>query len=522
MVAHSASLAVAAKDPDAVLDERVSRAFVPRLSHVWAGLAVLAAALACALQPLEPIDYWWGVRLGGLIHGLGSIPTDDPLSYTPVRGPIVDGQWLARVVFSVLHDLGGVPLNLALRTVVAVATVLLLIRICRESGAGPRLSAVVAGLAGILFVPGLAVRPQLFAVVPFLLVWMAARRPPKGLVGVGLAALTVALWGNLHGSFILAYPLLAVGVLDAAVERLRTGASDRLHPAIVLAVCCGLAPLLNPYGFGLASYVGDAILFNGGGTSVGVLGVEWGAPAIRTAYGALFYGSLLLTMLLIGAGSRPRFAEGLLLLGFGVLAISSIRHILWWSLILAPFVARALQERTADLARWKLPVAGPLPDGSPMLNAICLVLFGVLSVSMLPWWREGLPLPPNRTALLDPETPIAVGEYLAAHPQPGRLFNETDWSAYLSWRLPEQRVYVDNRFELHPAAVWEEYTTISRGHVSWERRLDAWGVTRLALSRATQPGLIQAVQESADWRLVYEDDRALVYDRANRPTSSLP
>jgi hypothetical protein len=93
-------------------------------------------------------------------------------------------------------------------------------------------------------------------------------------------AAVAAFWANVHGSFILIYPLLAVGLLDALVERARTGNAARLRRAIVLSVACGLAPLLNPYGIGLASYVGDTILFNGGkSASFGVLGAEWQAPA---------------------------------------------------------------------------------------------------------------------------------------------------------------------------------------------------------------------------------------------------
>jgi hypothetical protein len=164
----------------------------PGLEQVWLGLAVLAAALACALQPMEPIDYWWSVRLGSIIRELGTIPTGDVLTYTPVRGPIVDGQWLARVLLSVLHDLGGVQLSLAVRSVVAIAAAVLLAHICKAAGAGSRVAAVVAGLSVVLFVPGLAIRPQVLAVIPFVVVWQAAVHPPRSVVGIVATALTVS------------------------------------------------------------------------------------------------------------------------------------------------------------------------------------------------------------------------------------------------------------------------------------------------------------------------------------------
>jgi hypothetical protein len=496
-----------------------ARFWTPTLEHVWLGLAVVAAALGCAVDPIDPIDYWWSVRLGDIIRQLGTIPSDDSLVYTAIRGPIVDGQWLARVIFSALHATGGVELSLALRTPIAIAVALLLARMCRSAGVGSRVSAVVAGLSVILFVPGLTVRPQMLAVVPFLIVWRAALHPPRRIVGLVLTAAAVVFWANVHGSFILIYPLLGVGVLEAAVERLRGGpgaSNDRVRRALLLAVVCGLAPLVNPYGIGLASYVADAVLFNGGATSVGVLGAEWSAPEIRSAYGGLFYGSAILAIVLLGAGCRPKLAEGLLLLAFGVLAVSSTRHILWWTLVMVPFVARGLQTVLASPGWRRLPQAGPLPVGSPLLNVVCMVSFALVVLMTLPWWRQRLPLPPDRTAIVDTSTPVAVAEYLAAHPTPGRLFNDTDWSAYVSWRLaPDIRVFVDNRFELHPAEVWTEYLTISRGHVSWQQRLDSYGVTRLALNPQTQTGLVSAVRASPDWTLVYEDKQALVFDRAN-------
>jgi len=74
-------------------------------------------------------------------------------------------------------------------------------------------------------------------------------------------------------------------------------------------------------------------------------------------------------------------------------------------------------------------------------------------------------------------------------------------------------MFIDNRFELHPIEIWKDYTIISRGHVSWEHRLDSYGVTRLALEPESQVGLVEAVRESPNWRVVYQDEQDLVFDR---------
>jgi len=213
---------------------------------------------------------------------------------------------------------------------------------------------------------------------------------------------------------------------------------------------------------------------------------------------------------------RPRLGEAVLMIGFGLLALSSLRHILWWSLVATPFVARAGAD-VVDGALVRLRRhPGPLAVGSRRLNVICLLALGTFVVLSLPWWRTRLPLPEKQTALIDPTTPVGVAEYLATHPTHGRLFNDTDWSAYFAWRLGDRgAMFIDNRFELHPIEIWKEYTIISRGHVSWERRLDSYGVTRLALEPESQVGLVEAVRESTNWRLVYEDNQALVFERAS-------
>jgi hypothetical protein len=489
-------------------------AWRPTLLHVWVMVAVVAAALSSALRPIESIDYWWSVRLGDVIRATHTIPMDDPLVYTPIRGPIVDGQWLAKVLLSWLHELGGVELSLALRSAITIVTALILLWACRRDGAGPRSAAITSALAVILFAPGLAVRPQLFAVVPFLLVWRAALNPPRPAVAILLVAPLVAFWANVHGSFVVMAPLLGAGLVNAVVARWRRDESPTVRRWVVLAVACALAPLLNPYGLALAGYVGDTILVNGGGTALGVLGVEWLPPELRSAYGGAFFASIFVVMGLLAAGRRPRPGEALLMLGFGLLALTSIRHILWWSLVVTPFIARASGDLVSSaLARWG-HAPTPLPIGSPRLNVLCMVLLSTFVFLSLPWWREHLPLPKAQTALLDPTTPVAVADFLAAHPVPGRLFNDTNWSAYFSWRLGDDgAVFVDNRFELHPTEVWSEYATISQGHVSWERRLATYGVTRLALDPMSQRGLVAAVRESPHWRLAYDDGTALVFER---------
>ncbi len=483
---------------------------------------LLVAGLGSGLMPLESIDYWWTVKLGELIWYTGGLPNGDQLVFTPIREQVIDGQWLAQLILYAVHRLGGVEAALALRMAVALAVAVLLLRSCVGRRAGIRAVAVSIASGLMLILPGLAVRPQMLAVVPFLIVARAATSPPsRPLPALGVAA-SVAFWANVHGSFILAYVLLGAALVEAGWRYLRGEDVDRLPRLASLAALCAVAPLANPFGAGLAAYVLDTVLFNAVGSTVGVLGVEWGAPALRSSYGGAFFASVLVVMALLGRGHRPRLGEALLMLVFGLLALQAVRNVLWWGLVVTPYIARALgtEELISPLGRQR--VTGPassgggVPLGQPAVNAACLALFALIVAACLPWWRPLSPFPASRTVLVDPSTPVLVAEYLAANPTHGELFNFTDWGAYLAWRLgPGQQVFIDDRFELHPAEVWRDYAAISRGHVSWEELLGQYGVTRLVLDPASQDGLVQAVRRSPDWRPAYEDQQALVFERGS-------
>ncbi|MBA2450445.1 MAG: hypothetical protein H0V51_20715 [Chloroflexi bacterium] len=496
------------------------------LAHVWLAVPLFAAGLGTGLMPVESIDYWWTVKLGELIWQAGALPDGDQLVFTPIREPVIHAQWLAQLVFYAAHSLGGPALALALRTIVALVVALLLVRIATDAGAGPRGTALAVGAGMLIVLPGLALRPQMLAVIPFLLIARASCSPPRTLAGALVLAMTFAVWANVHGSFVLGYVLLSGGLAQAVWDRRQGRRDESIARLSRLAVICVVAPLVNPNGLALVTYVWDTVVFNGVGSTVGILGVEWGPPALRSTYGGAFFASLLVAIVLLGRGHRPRLGESLLLILFGLMATQAVRHVLWWGLIVTPYVARGLSAwasppsrpaRRDDEASEVARAPDDIPAGTPALNTACLVLFATLVLACLPWWRASTPLPSDRTAILDRETPIAVGEYLATHQPPGELFNFTDWGAYFAWRLgPSRRVFVDDRFELHPGDVWRDYSTVGRGHVSWEEVLERYGVTQLALDPKSQAGLVQAVERSPRWVLSYEDERALVYERTPR------
>lgn len=132
----------------------------------------------------------------------------------------------------------------------------------------------------------------------------------------------------------------------------------------------------------------------------------------------------------------------------------------------------------------------------------------------LPWFRGQAPLAVADVPLIDRATPTAVAEYLAAHPGTGELFHAADWGGYFGWRLgPERTLFIDDRMELHPPKVWRDYLALSRSDPGWQPLLDSYGVGRLALDPRSQAALIAVVTASPEWIAVYDDGRAVVFER---------
>ena len=144
-----------------------------------------------------------------------------------------------------------------------------------------------------------------------------------------------------------------------------------------------------------------------------------------------------------------------------------------------------------------------------VLGAIVLLM----PLMMLPglrdsWWQDSPPLYHEAT------TPVAATEWLAAHQDlPGPFFAEYTFGSYLTFALPSRLLWIDNRFNAYPPEHWEKYQAISSAKPEWDELLNQDKVNLLMLSLASQPSLVQAVEESNEWCEQYRDQTAVIFSR---------
>lgn len=105
--------------------------------------------------------------------------------------------------------------------------------------------------------------------------------------------------------------------------------------------------------------------------------------------------------------------------------------------------------------------------------------------------------------------PVGAIAWIEEHNPAGRLFNEYNWGGYLIWHLPTYPVYVDGRTDLFSDGVLENYIAAVSGGGSWEKTLDADGVTIVLVP--PDSGVVRELKEYNNWHLRYEDEISVVY-----------
>ena len=466
---------------------------------LWLSLALLFLLPIAFFLSITPHDYWWYVRIGKDIIESGSVPIVDTLSYTYPGRPIFYQAWLSAVIFWFAHDMGGAILTFLLKGIcIAIAYGLIWV-VARDVGTEPKLATLLIVLLGLSSSMNWSMRPQIFAyplfAVTLFILWHWHNRREKLL---WLSPIVSLLWANLHGSFILAFVLMGSAVLF--------GAGDRKKLVMWLGISI-MGTFINPRGVFVWQFVPDMLT----SPSDQLYATEWQPPVNAGWQMNIFFGWLLLfSPLAAFSPRRLSLLEWVWFLGFGWLALSGLRYVIWFMFIMAVLTGALLTDLLKLFRREPIPA-----NSNPTFNFILSGLILLLPLMMLPgiresWWKDS-PLPYHEAT-----TPIAATQWLEVHPDlPGPLFAEYTFSSYLSFALPSRLLWIDNRFNAYPPEHWDKYQAISSARPQWESLLGEDGVNLLLLSLHSQPFLVKAVEASGKWCEQYRDKDAVVFSRCD-------
>ncbi|WP_222721266.1 hypothetical protein, partial [Actinomadura sp. HBU206391] len=340
-------------------------------------------------------------------------------------------------------------------------------------------------------VPFWSGRPLVFGILAMLVLLWIVEVPDSRVGAYPLVSIcgVMWLWANLHGTFALGFLYLALHIAGQWLDGHPPIRGREKRLSIATLVAFGLC-FVNPYGL-------DIIIFPVQMLSRGnILSyvIEWSSPDFHNVIGILFaiwIASFLGVLLL--ASRRPSRRDVLVFLAFVLLALWAQRNVALTPLVGLPIIAR-------------ISAIDELRDRGRALNylLIPLIIFiGVQNtVSQL-----------NKPDFDLRRYPVQAMQALEQRGMLGRRIATTDdWSGYIIHAYwPRQEVFIDDRYDMYPAAVVHDYFKLLGADLSWSETLNRHRIDIVLWPRGAS--LSAVLTEAAAWQQIYQDDKATVFIR---------
>jgi len=451
------------------------------------------------------------IAIGENILEHRAIPVTDPFSFTMPNTPWSPWEWGTGVMFAELNRTFGLKGIAFVCGVVIAALIAILFRTMLAYGADLFLSLMLALMASNALSLHYHARPHLFTLLALGLAgWIIALDRARPTWKIWLLPPITAIAANLHPGFAILLVYLGVLAAGTGLEWL-AGNASRSTVARYSAVlgACMVGALINPQGFGLYTEILSA--FRGRGMTD--LLQEWQAPTFRSTpqvYFMLFLlGGVAIAGMLI---SHKRFADGMLLIAFGYLSLTAVRHITVFVVLAAPIIARELS------AYWQAWVAGR-PRGS--VERILEDLSSQRRASFnrnSPWVVVGL----AAIVVLTPASAWPVGfdpemfpsAMAARHPElaSARLFTTDQWADYLLYANPgRQKVFYDDRL-FYGEKMYRAVVDLLNGKPGSTAVLDQYRADTVLIETASSVAAL--LKDDARWKMVDQDKTAVLFRRA--------
>ncbi len=461
------------------------------IEHLWVLLTLGACFGYLCVQPVDQLDFWHYLKAGDVMLCSHKFLTVDQFTFTIQGMKYINVHWLSEILYSIFYRLGGIQLIILVHAIVVTSSFGLLLLVVNDKVKDLRISSFAVFIAFILSSTNLTLRPQSFSILFFILTLYLLKRKCLWLI-----PFVILLWTNVHAAFMLGLVLIGIEWITSLKRSL-----------FIVLLISFLTTLCNPYGYKFYQLV-----FSVEAVSRKLCHIsEWETPSFHEPTGLRFYLALLVLVALHNfRKTRLSWNDLLIFLFFTASAFSSLRTILWWSIISAPLFAVAIKE--------VMPVKTTISTPSRITtfaNWCIVILFCGYLISFLPWVKAINPiLPKNKKLLLVEDTPVLISEKLKNISSIHNIFNDYSWGSYFIWALRnDQKVFYDPRAAIFPPKVLSDYFKVSNGDRDWQEVLENYKVDALVLNKEQQEQLISQVLISNKWKQIYEDKLGYIFVR---------
>lgn len=398
-------------------------------------------------------------------------------TYTATGAAWVPQEWAIGTAIALAEPIHAFWLLAVIASLAGAGVILLVARTAELRGATTSGILLAAILSGFGIVASFGVRAQVFGWLAFAAVLYLDTRGQKAR---RWAPLAILVWANLHASAPLGVAYLA---MRAAFERTRTNAFI-VGAAFVAIFCTPLGAAMPVYAVELLHAPFRQWISEWQPTTIGIVSVV-----------GVF---VPMAIFMLRGLPQQRF-DATLAVGTVIFAFLAARNVAIASIVLAPIAAAQLTR-----SGWTLPT---LDSARParLQVALSLVVASIASVAV--WWS--MHTVPD---FADGSLPVQAMS-AAARSGATRIYCEDFAWCGLALEQPQMRTFLDGRCDPFPMSVWRDYIAVEHAGPKW-REVLARTKTQLVLASSEHP-LAQVLRERKDWRVLYADNKYVLYERAD-------
>jgi hypothetical protein len=488
---------------------------VPSITdQVFVGMLCVPLFTKLSMSLCADADIGWHIRVGQHAVAQHVIPRVDLFTSTMGGKPWLDTAWLYDIVLGLLATAGGLNGVVWLAALVVAVTFAWMFRllISRSTNLLLALALLLVALAASML--HLLARPHLVSwLLTLAYYWILDStervehaRPANRL---WLLPVLMLLWVNLHGSFSLGLVLVAIFWVSAvstalwpsAASAQKALASRRTLRLTTTGIACGLATLVNPWGWTLhphvLGYLSDRVMIQNIN--------ELQSPNFHDLAAECFLLLLLTTFVVLIVRAREVRRSQVLVALFAIYSgLYAARNIptsaLLLCMVIGPLIHVARPRIARELAEMELRQRGHLWSIAAVAVTAAIALHGgrLGGVQLM-------------NAKFDPHRmPVAAVEFIKRSAISEPIFAPDAWGGYLIYELyPGRHVVFDDRHDLFGDGFIKSYMRTMGVQRNWQQLLRASAPACILLP--PDDALANVLIATNDWKVVYSDDVAVVF-----------
>ncbi|MFW6143682.1 MAG: tetratricopeptide repeat protein [Patescibacteria group bacterium] len=468
-------------------------------------LTLIFVALV-AIQAVNNADIWFHLRIGERIVNTKTFPKTDFLSHTAKGREWIIHSWGYGVLAYLIQQNLGLQALCILRAAIGVLMAAVILKTAQLKDSTPLAAAFTTCFTFYVISIAWIDRPHLlgslFITVLMLILakYQQGKKKPLYLIPPLLI-----LWANTHASVPLAPILIIMLYLSNMLELMLKKNSPLPNEGKGLITIVGisiLTALINPYHIHIYKYffkINSIVTEN---IFEWLPLTQFFADPYVIAF-LFFLGLHYLTLLIVRfiEPEKISYFEIALTLSLSYLAFSALRHMVIFSIIMAPYLAKNITVIGNNYL-----TAKTVKRVGFLLGCLLLILAMFVPGQKIIAGKWGLP-----KILLPVEAANFVKE---TNPQ-GNMYNHFNWGGYFLWKLYPRKTFVDGRLDMFVPDIYKEWLRVASNKPDWKQILEKYQVNWIIFpSEGIWEGLRNELEkENGKWCLVFYDDYAAVIVR---------